>query len=160
MPTITLNLAPSLEMDSNGKLKVKVSQKANNNLTVEPDGLYAEAIPGQPGSSGTGFPDKYRSYQAGITSGVTGPDDTTSYPRRIVAPSITHRIFTCNNNDGSDVPVRSMDYIYPGDMYRVLDTENGVWKYYVIVSVSADGKTVSGHSNVVASIPVSEVNIN
>jgi hypothetical protein len=53
-----------------------------------------------------------------------------------------------------------MDYIYPGDMYRVLDTENGVWKYYVIVSVSADGKTVSGHSNVVASIPVSEVNIN
>lgn len=160
MPEITLNLAPSLEMDSSGKLKVKVSSKANNNLTVEPDGLYAEAIPGQPGSTGTGFPDDYRSFEAGITSGITGPDDTTAYSRRIVAPSITHRIFTCNNDDGSDVAPRSMDYMYPGDMYRVFDTENNVWKYYVIVSVSSDGKTVTGHSNVVASIPASEVNIN
>lgn len=160
MPEITLNINDSLEMDSSGKLKVKISPKANNHLTVEADGLYAEAIPGQPGSTGTGFPDEYRSFEAGITSGITGPDNTTPYSRRIVAPSITHRIFTCNNADGSDVTPRSMDYIYPGDMYRVLDTENSVWKYYVIVTVSSDGKTVTGHSNIVAEIPVSEVNIN
>lgn len=156
---IKLNLNNSLEYDSNGKLRVKRSAKTGNTLTIESDGLYAPAIPGKPGSSGTGYPDGYRSAN-GVMSGVTSPYNTATASKRIVGPSIMHRIFTCNNTDGSDISLRSVDYLYPGDMYRVKDTIQGNWNYYIILSVANDGKTVRTHTGVVAAIPITKEDVN
>lgn len=156
---IKLNLNNSLEYDSNGKLRVKRSAKTGNTLTIEPDGLYASAIPGKPGSSGTGYPDGYRSAN-GVMSGVTSPYNTATASKRIVGPSIMHRIFTCNNTDGSDISLRDVDYMYPGDMYRVKDITNGNWNYYIILSVNDDGKTVKTHTDEVAVIPITKEDVN
>lgn len=156
---IKLNLNNSLEYDSNGKLRVKRSAKTGNTLTIEPDGLYAPAIPGKPGSSGTGYPDGYRSAN-GVMSGVTSPYNTASTSKRIVGPSIMHRIFTCGNTDGSDISLRDVDYLYPGDMYRVKDVTHGNWNYYIILSVANDGKTVRTHTGEVAIIPLTKEDVN
>ena len=156
---IKLNLNNSLEYDSNGKLRVKRSLKTGNTLTIESDGLYAPAIPGKPGSSGTGYPDGYRSAN-GVMSGVTSPYNTATTSKRIVGPSIMHRIFTCGNTDGSDISLRDVDYLYPGDMYRVKDVTHGNWNYYIILSVANDGKTVRTHTGEVAIIPLTKEDVN
>lgn len=156
---IKLNLNNSLEYDSNGKLRVKRSAKTGNTLTIESDGLYAPAIPGKPGSSGTGYPDGYRSAN-GVMSGVTSPYNTATTSKRIVGPSIMHRIFTCGNTDGSDISLRDVDYLYPGDMYRVKDVTHGNWNYYIILSVNNDGKTVRTHTGEVAIIPLTKEDVN
>ena len=72
---MTLNLDNSLEYadGGSGPLRVKKSLKSGNTLSFESDGLYAEAIPGQPGSTGTGYPDNYRSSN-GVVSGVATPE--------------------------------------------------------------------------------------
>ena len=156
---IKLNLNNSLEYDSNRKLRVKRSTKSGNTLTIEPDGLYAPAIPGKPGSTGTGYPNGYRSAN-GVMSGVTSPYNTATVSKRIVGPSTTHRIFTCNNTDGSDISLRNVDYMYPGDMYRVKDITHGNWNYYIILSVNDTGKTVRTHTDEVAVIPVTKEDVN
>lgn len=157
--TIKLNIARSLEFTGTGAVKIKVSNKAGNTLTVEPDGLYAQAIPGQPGSAGTGFTDGYRSAN-GIISGVTNPDDMTTATKRIVGPSIMHRVFTCLNDDASDIDPRSVDKVYPGDLYRVRDDVHGKWDYYVITKVASNGINVTGHSAKVAEIPFTAEDVN
>ena len=156
---IQLNPDNSLNYDENGKLCVKSSSKSGNTLTVESDGLYAQSIPGKPGSAGVGYVDGYRS-ENGIVSGIESPENTQSTPRRVVAPSIVHRIFTCENIDGSDISIRTVDKIYPGDMYRVEDTVNSVWNYYTILSVNNTGTGVSTHSGIVASIPIGNTDVN
>lgn len=156
---IKLNLNGSLGYDNNNKLQVQTSSETGNTLNIEPDGLYAQAIPGESGSSGTGFASGYRSAN-GVMSGVDSPYDMTVVPKRIVAPAITHRIFTCNNTDGSDISLRSVDYMFPGDMYRIKNSQNNTWDYYVIISVNNNGKGVYTHSGVVASIPLSREDVN
>jgi hypothetical protein len=156
---INLNLNDSLEYDGNNKLCVKKSHKSGNTLTIESDGLYAQAIPGNPGSTGTGYPDGYRS-ENGILSGVATPESSEPVSRRIVAPNIVHRIFTCNNTDGSDIVLRSIDRLYPGDMYRVKDNEHGNWNYYLILTINATGTAVASHTGEIAIIPVTAEDIN
>lgn len=155
---IQLDLNNSLGYTDN-KLEVKRSSKTENTLTMEPDGLYAQAIPGKPGSTGIGYPDGYRSGN-GIMSGVAMPDDHKSMHRRIVAPSIVHRIFTCTHIDGSDISLRAVDKMYPGDMYRVKDTTHGNWNYYLILKTNDTGTGVTSHSGEVAIIPITEENVN
>ena len=157
--TIQLKTDDSLNYNNQGKLQVHISNRGNNRLEILNDGLYAEAKPGEPGSTGTGYPDRYRSAN-GVESGTTSPDDSTLVTKRIVGPSIMHRIFTCENTDGSDIVLRSVDYMYAGDMYRVEDLTNNMYHYYVITSVAADGKAVATHSEIVASIPLANTHIN
>lgn len=156
---IQLNLNNSLEYNSTNKLRVKRSLKAGNTLTIESDGLYAQAIPGNPGSTGTGYPDGYRSAN-GVLSGVAMPEDLSSVPHRIVGPNIVHRIFTCSHIDGSDIALRTVDRMYPGDMYRVKDTVHGNWNYYLILTTDATGTKVQKHTGEVAVIPITANSVN
>lgn len=159
---IQINHTDALETDSDGKLGIKVSNKTGNTLQIRNNGLYAEAIPGQPGIIGSGFPDGYRSNEVGIISGVESPYSSTVVPHRIVAPSIVHRVFTCQSADGSDISAefgfRTVDRLYPGDLYRVHDNSNNAWNYYIITKT--DGSNVTGHSGIVATIPDSYLNVN
>lgn len=156
---IKVNTGSSLETDSNDKLRVKRSLKSGNTLVFESDGLYAQAIPGQPGSTGTGYPDGYRSAN-GIVSGIAGPEDMTSVSKRIVGPSIIHRVFTALSPDGSDIQLRDVDVIYPGDLYRVKDTTHGNWNYYLITKVASNHKTVAAHTGEIAIIPLTKEDVN
>ena len=156
---IQLKTSDSFTYTESGELKIRVSGKTGNTLTIEPDGLYAQAVPGQPGPSGSGFVDGYRSAN-GVTSGVATPQDMTSTPKRIVGPTIMHRVFNCLNADGSDLALRSVDLVYPGDMYRVRDDVHGNWDYYVITKVASNGITVTGHSAKVAEIPILAEDVN
>jgi hypothetical protein len=45
-------------------------------------------------------------------------------------------------------------------MYRVEDTVNSVWNYYMILSVNNSGTGVSTHSGIVASIPIGNTDVN
>lgn len=156
---ITLNLDNTLKFNDDNSVGLKISQRSENTLVVETDGLYAQAIPGEPGSTGTGFPDGYRATQTGLKSGEAFPDSTDPVPRRLVAPKIIHRIYTSNTTDGSElVDKRSVDILYPGDMFRVHDTEHEAWKYYVITQT--DGNNVIGASNMVAIISDEYNNVN
>lgn len=156
---ITLNLDNTLKFNDDNSVGVKISQRSENTLVVEADGLYAQAIPGEPGSTGTGFPDGYRATQTGLKSGEAFPDSTDPVPRRLVAPKIIHRIYTSNTADGSELTdKRSVDILYPGDMFRVHNTENEEWEYYVITQT--DGNNVIGVSEMVASISDEYNNVN
>lgn len=156
--TIGLDTDESLAYTDN-KLCVNKASKSGNTLTIESDGLYAQAKPGEPGSTGTGYPDGYRSAN-GISSGIATPESSQAVSRRIVAPNIVHRIFTCNNVDGSDIALRTVDRMYPGDMYRVKDTVNMNWNYYLILSVNGSGTAVATHTGEVAVIPLTEEDVN
>jgi hypothetical protein len=156
---VTLNIDDTLKFDNDNSVCVNISQRAGNTLTIENDGLYSQAIPGEPGSTGTGFPDGYRSTETGVKSGEASPESTTSTPRRLVAPKILHRIYTSNDIDGSDlIDKRSVDILYPGDFYRVHDDSNALWKYFIIVKT--DGSNVITPSSLIAEIPDSYENIN
>ena len=156
--SIEVNTDDSLSFN-NGKMQVKPSPKTGNTLTIESDGLYAEAIPGEPGSSGTGFPSSYRSAN-GITTGQTDPYTTSPAPLRVVGPSTVHRVYTATNFDGTGLILRSVDRVYPGDFFRVRDDGNSCWNYYIILSVNTTGTLVRTCSDVVASIPFTEEDIN
>lgn len=158
---MTLNLDNSLEYGNGGTgpLRVKKSLKSGNTLSFESDGLYAEAIPGQPGSTGTGYPDNYRSAN-GVMSGVATPESMNSVPKRIVGPSIMHRVFTASSPDGSDIQLRTIDRVYPGDLYRVKDTTHGNWNYYIITKVASDNRVVTAHTGEVAIIPLTQEDVN
>ena len=151
MPKISISHDRSLEIAHN-KLRVRRSLKGGTSLDVLADGLYAEQ---KSGSGSGGYPDRYRSPQGGLTSGIDYPykdEYTNPYNKRLVSPSITHRVFTCESDDGSDIYIRDCDKIFPGDLYRVLDSTNNVYKYYLITKTT--GTDVTGHSGVVANIPV------
>lgn len=151
MPTLNLNLDDSIVVNSENKVQIKSSPSSNNTLQIKDNGLYAESIPGTPGSSGTGYPDGYRSNN-GIMSGITSPENGDAYPLRLVAPSIVHRIFTCEQEDGTDIPLRNFDIVYPGDMYRVKDVEHNSYKYYLITKT--DGTRITQAAPVlVATVP-------
>ena len=152
MSKIVLNTNSSIWVELENKVCVKVSSTANNTLQIKDNGLYAQAIPGNPGSTGTGYPDGFRSNN-GITSGITDPDDGTIKEHRLVASSLVHRIFTCTQDTGMDIPLRAFDKVYPGDMYRVEDTTNHVYKYYLITKT--DGTHITQASSIlVATVPI------
>lgn len=156
---VSLNLDNTMKFNENNSTGVKISQRSGNTLTVEEDGLYSQAIPGEPGSTGTGFPDGYRATQTGLKSGEAFPDSSDPVPRRLVAPKIIHRIYTSNTLDGSDITdKRSVDILYPGDFYRVHDDEHELWKYFIITQT--DGSVVVAASDLVAEIPDSYTNVN
>lgn len=142
---------------SDGNISVKVSSEEGNTLTIENDGLYAEALPGDPGTTGVGYPDLYHSAN-GIKTGQTTPYSYDFMTRRIVAPAIVHRIFYASDSDASDIGanIRPFDRIYPGDMYAVFNDSGELWSYdyYVILSVNAAGNRVASHSGIVANIPI------
>ena len=145
--------------NEDGSLQVQISQRSGNTLTVEDDGLYAQAVPGQPGSTGTGYPDGYRSVQVGVKTGDTFPDSTDSAPRRIVGPKILHRVYTATDTTGVTLTdLRSVDILYPGDLYRVRNDLTECWDYYVITKT--DGRTVVSHSSDIANIPFNNSDIN
>lgn len=154
MPRICINHDRSLQIHETNGLRVRRSLKDGCSLQQLDDGLYAKQ---ESGSGTAGYPDNYRSAN-GIKSGIAMPhkdtDPSNPYSKRIVSPLITHRVFTCEANDGNDIHVRSCDYVLPGDMYRVLDTTNNVYNYYVILKTN--GTTVTAHSGVVATIPADE----
>ena len=163
MPKISLNHNISTEISSTGKFRVRRSLMPGTTLVQRPDGLYA---PKQNGSGSRGYPDLYRSENL-LRSGVmyaTDEDSTHALTGRIVAPVTVHRIFTCTHTDGSDIDLRqvtdggvthNIDMILPGDMFRVLDTTNDVYKYYLILTTN--GSVVSSCTpNPGATIPVSE----
>lgn len=157
--SINLNLGNSLENDSSNKLRVKSSLRTGNTLTVESDGLYAQAIPGKPGSTGTGYPDGYTSLQTGIKTGEATPFSTDPAPRRIVAPAVVHRIYTASSPDGSDINnFRTIDRLYPGDMYRVRDNTHNQWNYYIITRT--DGFNVTAHTGEIACVPFNKTDVN
>lgn len=137
----------SIELNSNKEFRVRRSLQAGTSLELKADGLYAEQ---KSGSGSGGYPDGYRS-DNGIESGITSPSNYNPTSKRIVSPAITHRIFTCESDDGHDISIRACDLILPGDMYRVLDSENNVYKYYLILKT--DGTSVVSHSGVVAAVP-------
>jgi hypothetical protein len=137
----------SIETNSLKQLRLRRSLKAGTALEIKPDGLYAEQ---KPGSGSGGYPDGYRSNN-GIESGITSPSNYNPTSKRIVSPAITHRIFTCESDDGHDISLRECDLILPGDMYRVLDEENNTYKYYLILKTN--GTSVTAHSSVVATVP-------
>lgn len=147
---ISLDYSTALKVNEQGELSVRQSLKAGTSLEVRENGLYAEA---DEATVQNGYPDGYRSNN-GIETGITFPHDPNPTSKRIVAPSTTHRIFTCLSNDGSDIAVRSCDVLCPGDMYRVLDIMNSVFKYYIILKT--DGSVVTAHSGVVARVPENE----
>lgn len=158
---IKLNLENSLELTTGGILCVKNSSSSNNTLSIRTSGLYAPAPKGDPGTAGTGFPDGYRS-DNGLLSGVVGPDDSTSKPKRIVGPSIVHRVFEATSIDGGGIVLKDGDYMYPGDMYRVKDNNPShlSYNYYIILSVDKTGKQVATHTGEVAVIPFSKTDVN
>jgi hypothetical protein len=158
MPKIALNHDSSLIVDeSTNQLGIRESHKQGSSLEIRNNGLFAEQ---RSGSGSDGFPDGYRS-ENGIESGIDMPDSVnTSKSRRLVGPTIIHRIFTCTDVDGTYIHIRyndepdeetNFDLILPGDMYRVFDSSNDVYNYYVILKT--DGAHVITHSPVVASVP-------
>ena len=165
---ITLNLDNSLEYGNNGAgpLRIKKSGTGSgttdaNTLEFKPDGLYAQAKPGKPGSTGTGYPDRYESYD-GIKSGVTTPHSDDSYPRRILADCFVHRVFTgvWRNGTVEDINIRDFDRMYPGDLVRYPDNVDEWWVYHVIVSVDNTDQHILELSRVIATIPFSATDVN
>lgn len=155
MPKISLNTNYSLETAYNA-LRVRRSLANLNSLETHSDGLYAKQ---QAATGSGGYPDKYRSSQGGIVSGVDYPykdELTNDYNKRLVAPMITHRVFTCEYEDGHDISLRECDRIFPGDMYRVLDTANGVYKYYLVLKTDGTHVLWDQDQNppLLASVPV------
>lgn len=146
MPRIVINHNDSLMINNN---QLSVRNAPGTSATIKSDGLYAEQ---KSGGTGAGYGDNWRSAQ-GIESGITSPYNADPYPRRIVSPSITHRIFTCESDDGHDISIRACDSVLPGDMYRVLDTTNQVYKYYLILKTNSN---VVVSSALVATIPASD----
>jgi hypothetical protein len=163
MPRILINHNESLETDDTlNVLKVDRSLKSGTALEIHSDGLYA---PKQNGTSSGGYPDFYYSDNR-LRTGVmyaTDVDNTHSLSGRVVAPVIVHRIFTCTQTDGSDIDLRqvtdggvthNIDMILPGDMFRVLDSVNNVYNYYLILTTN--GNVVSSCTpSPVATVPVS-----
>lgn len=150
MPRISIKHDKSLEINSHGELRVRRSLKTGTSLEARPDGLYAQQ---KQGSGSNGFPDNYRSLN-GIESGITSPSNSNPYSKRIVGPGTMHRIFTCEYDDGHDIVIRECDLILPGDMYRVLDSTNNVYNYYLILKTN--GTQVVEHSSIVASVPFND----
>lgn len=148
MPKILIDHDHSLEIAHNA-LRVRRSLKNGDALDIRENGLYAEQ---KSGTGSGGFPDGYRSNN-GIETGKISPINPDSKTKRVMSPSFTHRIFTCTQTDGSDISTRGgMDLILPGDMYRVLDTENDVYKYYIILKTTGTAVSTSAH---IADVPTS-----
>lgn len=157
-PKLIIKHNDSLET-YNDRLRVNISGKSGNTLERRPDGLYAEALPGKDGSSGTGYHDGYQSNNI-LISGVTSYDNLTPSAGRIAAHPITHRIFTATDQNGSTlINFRNgIDTIYPGDMFRYHDDVHKCWVYKIILRTN--GSSVTEKSGIVAVIPDSYSNIN
>lgn len=150
--TLKINYDDNVITHENNALKVKLATGSSQHAEVRSDGLYAESLPG---ATGERYPDEYRSAN-GLTIGITSPDDATPVSRRAVAPSIVHRIFTCNLEDGSDIDLRGgLDILYPGDMYRV---HTGSEYYYYLI-IQTNGSSVTRHI-LVAQIPDNRTDVN
>lgn len=156
MPQINLNLSTNIEVDSNNKVKIKVSSDSGNTLQILDDGLYAEARPGVDGGDGGG----YQAGQSanGIIVGTISPFGTLTSDGRVNGACILHRIFTCTHTDGSDINLRSGsntgDYVLPGDFYRVANGDN--YDYYLITNTSGGGDG-SGGGTVTESVKLASV---
>jgi len=151
---LRVNYDENVITHDNNALKVKLKTGASQHASVHLDGLYVESK-----TTGTGsvYPDGYRSPN-GLAVGITSPDDGSPCSKRVVAPSITHRIFTCTQADGSDINLRGgLDIIYPGDMYRVIVGPD--YHYYLIIQTN--GSTVLTRTpNPVAVIPITKTDTN
>jgi hypothetical protein len=151
---LRINYDKNVITHDNNALKVKLKTDASQHASVHLDGLYVESK-----TTGTGsvYPDGYRSPN-GLAVGITSPDDGSPCSRRVVAPSITHRIFTCTQADGSDINLRGgLDIIYPGDMYRVIVDSD--YHYYLIIQTN--GSTILTRTpNPVAVIPITATDTN
>lgn len=151
---LRINYDGNVITHDNNALKVKLKTDASQHASVHLDGLYVESK-----TTGTGsvYPDGYRSSN-GLAVGITSPDDGSPCSRRVVAPSITHRIFTCTQADGSDINLRGgLDIMYPGDMYRVIVGPD--YHYYLIIQTN--GSTILTRTpNPVAVIPITATDTN
>lgn len=167
MARILLNHNDSLTT-SGDSLSVRRSTEAPSSLEIHQDGLYARQ---QSGSGSGGYPDNYRSEH--IRSGVmyaTDTDLTHTLSGRLVASPLVHRIFTCQQMDGSDISsylrqvtdggtTHNLDMVLPGDMYRYLDNSdpsNPVYKYYLILQTNGSSIASSTYPTPVATIDASE----
>lgn len=117
MAKIELDLDQDMCID-NGKLNVKINP--DNDLVLKSDGLY---VPRGQGSTGTMY---------------YSNDDCVEISNKTVnVSSNIHRVFTALDDDGvflSDYR-DDIDYITPGDMYRV--KKGNMYDWYLIVQTSA-----------------------
>lgn len=155
---ISLLYDSSLKINESNQLSVNISNNLGNTLEVLEDGLFANCTP-----TGTGDYSGYQNGRSdnGIYVGTLSPFSSTTYNHRVNAPCITHRIFTCEETDGSDIDLRSGsntgDYVLPGDFYRVLNGAN--YDYYLIINTAGGGDGTGGshvtESTLVCSVPTS-----
>ena len=155
---ISLLTDSSLRINESNQLAVQISSDPANTLQVVEDGLYAEA---SPSSSGEGQGYQNGVSDNGVTVGRLSPFKTTATGHRVNAPSLTHRIFTCTQNDGTDINLRSGnntgDYVLPGDFFRVKNGSN--YDYYLILNTAGGGAGGGGsrvtESTLLCSVPIS-----
>lgn len=161
MPTLKLDYNKSMEVSSKEKFRVKVSQKSGTSLERRQNGLYANAPKGDPGSSGNGYPDGYQSANVllcGYEDWIQSGESLVVHPGRISAHHCVHRIFNAADEQGNGIPLRTMDTLYPGDMYRYRDETHGGWLYRIILKTT--GREITSYSKIVAAIPDSYTEVN
>lgn len=127
----------------NNELTVK--KASGSNISIESDGLYAEAKPGADGHGGTGYDDYYT--QEGIRLGYSSPfSDAVKTPRMVTCTNYIHRMFDASDDDGQTLlnfrP--SIDYVLAGDFYRVQQS-NGKYKHFL---VTATEKVTNGTTKI------------
>ena len=72
-------------------------------------------------------------------------ESLVSHPGRISAHHCVHRIFNATDEQGNGIPLRAMDTLYPGDMYRYRDETHGGWLYRIILKTT--GREITSYSN-------------
>ena len=153
MLRISLNLGSDLEVKDN-KLKIKISDEPDNTLTIEDDGLFALAKPGQEGSNGTGYPSQDAD---GIRIGYTNifnNDKTASTSENGTLCHLTnvvHRFFKLEAPYNGETTPNSKQYqagnhdiILCGDMMYYDDPETNTRDVWMITKVRYNDNVFSG----------------
>ena len=136
MPKIELDLDKDLYINESKELDIKIAP--NSSLTIRDDGLYSSATDGVDGGSGNGY--KTQSGVEGLIIGYSSLYGSIDDSGKIIATNIVHRVYTSLKDDGSElVDMREIDYVFPGDMYRVKNDDDTYTYYLVTGSNHNDG---------------------
>lgn len=114
---------------------------ANNTMSLENDGLYVSARPGQDGTGGTGYDDYYTN--EGIRLGYSNPYSDNTTARRVTGMHYVHRLYDASLSDTVPAVLTplnfrpAIDYVLAGDMCRV-DQGDGTYKHYLVTQTSSN----------------------